>query len=689
MAEKPSKPQFDVGSYLRSKGYEFSRVDDAGQYKVITPGGDEATFDSAGFFKKKGIDPSKYDVSFNDTSNPLDISPLDVKERSKLALGNVKGSLAYLKGKFDQVAVEPEGGILVKRQGVWHKVDPSGLGSGDAWDMAKELGRDIAEGAVAYGPSAALSTIGAGLGAAALGAGGAAAGGAAGAPAAGVGAVPGAIAGGGAGAIIGGVAGAAAGGALGEGIRTSLGRVVGTYEATPEEQLKDIGWEGLLNAGGQVIGLGVKPGLAALKGALGSVASKATPAGKDALAQVWGLSTGAGPTRVRYAMDAPDEVVNYLGKVAKGSSAIDAENTLKDLSIAEAKSLMGPARSALSSKFGALQGDFLDAVPANMEFKVQDMLKTTMMQMEQAGLGKIVEEKGIGRFKLFNQAEIDKKLAAGNIPDVIDSKSLDAIDDFVTEMNKFSAVPVLKGRSGAEATMKIKRAMSDAFYSITDDKAPNIKRSVAKYSSELNDYLGGVFDKSKAPGLAERYVNMNNTYTKFSSAVQEADRMMRETNGPELFVNKLTSLAGANRSLKGTAGALAELLGPAGEKRIQNILSADAARGFVGYMPNLGKLSTAGAATLGAGGALAAGSAVANPLLTAGVASQTSPRLVLKQIQYMKKFSDFIKGMSPAQKDQFLRSPEAVGTAVRTLFTSFANEEKQTEELLKQGGVVP
>lgn len=664
MAKSEPKPQFDVGGYLQSKGYEFSRQDDEGNIRVITPGGDEAKFDAPGFFKQKGLDPAKYDISYNSPDAPSDISPLSAIERSKLAVGNTKGSINYLKSKFDQVSVHPDNGILVKKNGVWSQVDPSGLGGGDAWDMAKELGRDIAEGVVGYGPSAVLSTAGA-----------------AGAGTLGIVSGPGAVAAA--------AAGAAAGGAAAEGIKTSLGRIVGTYDATPMEQLKDIGWEGMLNAGGQVVGMGVKPGIAMLGKALKPISDKATPIAKDALAQVWGLSTGAGPTRVRYAMDAPEDVMSYLGQVSKAGSAIEAENSLKDIGIAEAKSLMAPARKVLSSKFGELQSDFLENVPASMEFKVQDMLKQSMMQMEESGLGKIVaNKKGVGRFELHSQPEIDKKLAQGNIPDVVDTKSVEALQDFVSEMNKFAAVPTMKGKPGAEAVLKIKRSLSDAFYSITDDKAPNIKRAVANYSAKLNNYLAGVFDNSKVPGLANKFGEMNNTYTKFSGAVQEADRMLREVNGAEIFVNKLASMAGANRTLKGTAGALAELLGPMGEKKINNILAADAARGFIGYMPNLGRLSTAGAAAFGAGAGAASGAIAANPMVAGALASQSSPRLVMKQIQYASKFKDFLSGMSPATRDEWLRSPEAVTGTVRTLMGAYMNEEKQTEEMLKQAGVI-
>lgn len=661
MADKP-RSLINMGDYLQSKGYEFSRIDDAGQHYVIDPNGEEVKFDAPGFLKSKGYDPDKFDVQFNKPTEALDISPLGIIDRGKMALGNARGNVNYLKSKFDQVAVDPEQGVLVKNKGVWQKVDPAGLGGGDAWEMSKELAKDLTEGAVRYVPSMALST--------------------AGAAGAGLLAIPT-----GPGAVAASMAGAGGGAAAAEGIRTSLGRLVGTYDATPEEQLHDIGWEALLNAGGQGVALGVKPGLAMLKGALKPISEQAAPAAKDALAQFWGLTTGAGSQRVRIALDAPDQVVGSLAKVSKAGSAMEAENMLKEHTISEAKALMAPARKALTSKYGELQGDFLESVPANMEFQIGDVMKSTQLAMQKAGLGEVeVGKNGISKFKLFDQETMDKNLAKGNIPDVIDTKSLEAIQDFVTEMNKFSNVPTLKGKTGAENVLKIKRALSDSFYSITEDRAPNIKRAVAQFSSDLNQNLGSVFDDAAVPGLSEKYSSMADLYSKYSGAVNEADRMLREVNGAEVFVNKLTSGAGANSTLKGTAGDLAELLGKPGEERINRILAADAARGFVGYMPNLGKLNTAGAAAMGAGTFAAAH---ASPVTAAAAASQTSPRLVLKQIEYAKKFKDFLSGMTPAMRAQYLRNPQAVQGSVRTLFEAFNNEDKQTQQLLQQSGAVP
>lgn len=660
-SDEPKKPVVNIGAYLQSKGYGFSRADENGNVWITTPTGDEARFDANAFLKKKGIDPDKMDVQFNDPKAALDISPLSVGDRAKMALGNVKGSVNYLKNKFDQVAVDPDQGIIVKNKGVWFKVDADWLGDGDPWQMAKELGKDITEGAVRYVPTALLSTAGA-AGGGVLGA---------------VGGPPG-IAGGS-------IVGAGLGGAAGEGIRTSLGRIVGTYDATPEEQLKDIGWETILNMGGQGIALGVKPALSMLRNALKPLSERALPAVKDAFSQFWGLTTGAGAPRIRYALDSPDAVISSLAKVSKGSSAIEMENMLKDHTINEARLLMSPARKALSSTFGQMQKDFSNNVPASMEFRVGDIIKETQQSMETAGLGKVVEKNGVSKFELFGQEEIEKNLAKGNIPDVVDKKSLEAIGSFVDEMNKFSNVPALKGKAGAESVLKIKRALSDSYYSITDDAAPNIKRAVAQFSSQINQTIGSAFERSKVPGLADRYTAMSNLYSKYSGAVGEADRMLREVNGAEIFVNKLTSGAGANRTLKGVAGDLAELLGPEGEKRIQSILAADSARGFVGYMPNLGKLTTAGAAATGAGVATMGAAA---PMGAAIAATQSSPRLVLKQIQYANKFKDLVSGMSPGARDQFLRNPQLVNGAMGTMFRAYEDEDKKRDQILKQSGVI-
>ena len=166
---------------------------------------------------------------------PINRSPLDLSDRVKLSLGNKVGKLNYLKQRFDGAEIDKHGNFLINDGGSWYRADPDFLGDGDAWQRTKEIIADMADlsdigvvtagqiGGAAAGATVASPTI-------------------AGVPAA---------------AIAGGALGAAAGGAL----KSRLGRLVGTYSASPEEEIKDAALEGVLGLGGEVVGLGAKVGM--------------------------------------------------------------------------------------------------------------------------------------------------------------------------------------------------------------------------------------------------------------------------------------------------------------------------------------------------------------------------------------------------------------------------------------------
>ena len=246
------KPIFDMGKFLESKGLTFAGIDDAGNYNVVSEDGRQGTVDVAGMTKAMGIDTSKMDIEFNTPDAAQDSSPVGLWDRTKLALGNTRGQVNYLKSKYQDAGYVDGKGLVVKDRGVWRKVDQSSM---DPWELTK----DIVEGAVSIIPNAVAAAEGAAAGAAVGG------------PAAPVT------------AAIGGIIGAGLGGAAAKAGDTILGRLAGTYDATPEENLRDIGYDALLSAGGQAVVAGAKPALSMLGKAVKNIASKAAPASKEIL----------------------------------------------------------------------------------------------------------------------------------------------------------------------------------------------------------------------------------------------------------------------------------------------------------------------------------------------------------------------------------------------------------------------
>ncbi|MCK5016130.1 MAG: hypothetical protein KAS32_03580, partial [Candidatus Peribacteraceae bacterium] len=144
---KKSKNEFDFGGYLQSEGLQFKRLNDQGQPVVLdTQSNQEGVFDVDGLLGSLGTTRNDTNISYNTMDNPVNISPLTVADRAKVkGLGNERGSVKFLRNKFEQVFPHEEKGLLVKNAGVWHQVDPTGLGGGNPWEMAKELTKDIAD----------------------------------------------------------------------------------------------------------------------------------------------------------------------------------------------------------------------------------------------------------------------------------------------------------------------------------------------------------------------------------------------------------------------------------------------------------------------------------------------------------------------------------------------------------------
>lgn len=258
--------QFNLQGYLKSEGYNFvGGTDKEGVIKVVGPDGNTGQLDVHGLLKSEGIG-SDVSVLYNTPDTAVDSSPVGFADRVALGLGNAKGQLDYLKHNYQDAQLNGEGDVMVKDKGIWHRVDARGLGSGDGWDMAKELAGDGAD-LIKDGILAAGGMMGAASGAAG------------GLFAFGAGAVPGAILGSGAGT------------AAASTLTMALGRIVNTYQADTIDTIKDVGFDAMLGLTGEGIAAGAKhtvvPKLASM---LANFAGDSTSAGvKNTIAR--GITT--------------------------------------------------------------------------------------------------------------------------------------------------------------------------------------------------------------------------------------------------------------------------------------------------------------------------------------------------------------------------------------------------------------
>lgn len=288
-AEADDGHHFDAASFFEAKGMDFHGLDDNGMARVTSANGEDGIFDVQKFIKSKGMDPSKVDVSFNTADSAINESPVGLLDRLKISLGNTKGSVEYLKNSFQDATADSQGNLVVKDKGVWKRVDMDGVSNDDGWKASEVLG-DVAD-------LAGDIIVGAGSFA---------------------GGVGGAIAGGGVASVPGAIVGAAGGAGYASAAKAAMGRLVGTYDATPEEVVKDIALDTVLGGVGEGVAIGAK----ALVGpAIKRGFSKITRAGEafqDNAAKLLSAVDGQnGPDIYRIAISNNDVVMPMVESYAK------------------------------------------------------------------------------------------------------------------------------------------------------------------------------------------------------------------------------------------------------------------------------------------------------------------------------------------------------------------------------------
>lgn len=235
----------------------------------------------------------------------LNKSPLTAIDRLKLSFSDDVGR--ELAERFpDGVEQDKNGDWIVKsaETGGWHRVDPKNFGDKDPWELAK----DVVTGKASFGEAVAQSDIVGDLAdigeeAALMTA-----------------SVIAGLATGGSSLAAQAVAAGAAG--MGGKVGTTiLGRYLGTYEASTEDQIKDIALESVLNAGGAAIAPGVSKIAGKTLNAVGKGLSS-LPEGSIKAVKALGKLAGLQEDVVNWTMKqrpgtaAAADVINRGGKAA-------------------------------------------------------------------------------------------------------------------------------------------------------------------------------------------------------------------------------------------------------------------------------------------------------------------------------------------------------------------------------------
>ena len=672
-----------------------------GPFQVV----DEATADAAPI-AAAGTGPTAQPISgfqvlpehANGMSDitPLNESPLSIPQRFQMGLGNDKGRMDFLRNNFEDVKKNKDGDFLIKKEGLWYRADGVGMGDPDAWKTTKGLmniGREAAGELAENAPL--IAAIG--------------------------GSIAAGIATGGASLLA--QAGAAAGvaGAV-EGVRTSLGRIEGTYKATPDEQLKDIAFESILNAGGVYLAAGVKPTAQAVSKLLDDWVpgvKKLPASARETIKNLYGRFT-VGGENIDELIENPmvRSQLKWAASRAGGNDAEVAKVLTRD-SIQTANEAARTGRRMLNEIYTKMEDELVAAVPKNFSANIDQvankvfvdalndglvMLKTVgdnPVKLSQARALQLLSQNG-GKlpkgveFALRSQDELAAAFRRGGV-DVADaafvSETHGALKSFFETLSSVSTQGA-RGERGVRQLMKASAVLDDVTYQLSQQGKDMAVNSIPARMAQFHDVVRkGVVQEFEKYGAGKNFTALNDSYSQLRKPLEGLLKAARQAEKQgidtplENFVARLGTRPGKSEAVKEgfeQAVQVANNYGVGSAKAFeaaQTRIRANRAAGAFNplFKPNV----ISGTATLGAAGSLAMG----NPVWAAGLAAgavATSPRGAYGTtllVNSMWKQKQFLEGLG-AKGVQQLFSNDAARNAFATTVMQVPQVEQATQEHL-------
>lgn len=703
---KPIIGDLNIKGMLQDDGYEFAGTDGKSIKIRDINTGDEAFIDNVREYARQHLnqnDPEllkqfsvdQFRLNINDPEDAIEESDIGFIDRAKLSLGNQKGNIAKLKQTYEDATINSKNEIVYKKDGLWKKVDPVNAGYSDPWEYAKDAA-DLLGDSIVIGSS---------------------------------------IAGG---AVASPLAGSTTGATIGEGIRTSLGRLVGTYDATPEEQLADAGIEAIFNLGGYGIGalagkglgkvfdavtpkpelIGAAKGLGWLKDAPREV--------KDLAAKVVAFSSGVSN---KAAQTLTHESAETLAKVnstlAKGGTYQEMQERLAKENIADLTDIMESYKPAISKQFNEAKEAFFKSSGAekfNLEVgdlrkvliegsKVpgvaipamsQDPVLKAFFKQNSDGLMDLIPE---SELNLMTNMDIGKAAAASDI-----YKNLKTL---LNDVGRIGNVGTLKGQLDARKAVELKQFVDD-FYFNTLKVDSNLKPILGEYTSSIREAVKrGIADTPSA----DLYNKAMDIWSSNVDNMSNIDKILKSTTRESQigsFAKKILNGKPENEADIAGLELLRTAANSSGKAQlIKNMDIRHAAKSFVEITPYLGKLrSSAPAVTLVAAGigmgtdtpelGVASGLAMA-PLLSPRLAAKITGKTLMHSGAAFKrvtgigndvaeevlpvahKIKNFIANSSIQDKKMLRNDPHALTKLFAPLFTTFEDVQNMSKDIVNQG----
>lgn len=520
---------------------------------------------------------------------PINKSPVDMVDRLRFALGNKAGVVKELKSKFENVTQDKHGNMVVQKQGIWYRVDPKDLGDGDAWDRTKELISDAADIAPQVAKNAAMGAVaGAAAGPVGIAVGASIGAGATvasdmyadeinelisdnpkKAAALGIGLT-------GVGVVKGGLAVAKASlpailtAGVGEAARTSMGRLVGTYEGDTTDQIMDSGWEMLANLGGSYMAAGVKPTASMISGAItktGQAFSNAPEAAIEFAKKVHGPITGIGPDNIEN-MARNHVDINPLVKsaLAGGGNVEGAIGKLTVSQVEDTKQMISGIQPALSKQYVAMSKDAVEKVPAGFAGGPREIVEGTWQRAADLGLGKVqLNPKG----KPFGfQLSSDEQLVAnatrlaqaGRTDEAQMVQELVGNDDarkviskFFNTINPHRITPDQQGSNAARTLVGFKKAINGRVTDLEAEATEKGMNQATRVIRLLDSHIDARIETKFEPtdGSKNLFRAFNDAYSQLKTQVQPLLNIQKQAQGKagdQAYLTYLNSVTNNTRT---------------------------------------------------------------------------------------------------------------------------------------------
>jgi hypothetical protein len=672
-------------------------------------------------------------------SRPIVRSPLSIDERRALANGNEQGSIDFLKKRFEDVKKNDNGELLVKKDGFWHMVDGKTFSDVDAWTatkgiarayvagLAKMAGQDTLGNVIASGnpvskeiisdaaditPMAQATAVGAGAAALAAPA----------VAAAGIGTAAG----------IGIAAGAQGLSALATGLgRTSMGRLEGTYQATPEEQAKDLAFETTLNMLGTAIPLSVKPTTAWMAKNMPGVyhTLKSMPgAPREILKNVWGKLAGVKPGSFDTVVEQGPNVAGRMRQLADlaGGNEEELANEIVRKEVDQVRTVADRAQGLLGEVYTGMKYKLVKAVPESFEggaSKITDQVLTSAInddfikviapggkELTKAEAIQVIADKGGAipqGFKLAQRSFSDmrkvfQETGRTDVKAAFDQEAHKELSKFFDQVIQLRGIKSLSGTAGAEQLLSINQILDDTTYKLSqraqDTALTEVQRKMAGYHQNIRDSLQQSFEKA---GAGEQFAELlgdgdtqKGAYALLKqemSHVLQAREVARRTGQTDAYAklaSKIASRGGTNVGTRDSFNAVLDMATQYGSPTARRVADAqnelrvlDAVRDFNPWLRK--GLMTQG--TLAGGiGTLAAG----NPMAAAGfatVAAASSPKVAYgatRLVTPLWQAKSFVEQQGIKGVQQLVGNPEALAAFTSAVLNTPIQGEQVKDKLL-------